>query len=204
LIAVAADDGEDKRLIAEGNMLAKKWLDDRNAIEPDMVGTTLRVAAQSGDPTLWDRLHAAAQKEKDRNQRGRLLRAMSSFRAQPVVERALAVVLTSEFELPEAMRLVWGALGQSETRQLAYDFVKKNFDELAKKLPRESIAGLAYTGAGFCDAEHRKDVESFFRGRSTKYPGGPRDLEQALEQIDLCIAFSNLQRPSVATFLKKY
>ena len=44
----------------------------------------------------------------------------------------------------------------------------------------------------------------FFEGRSTKYYGGPRNLAQILERIDLCVAFKKAQQPSVTEFLKSY
>ena len=44
----------------------------------------------------------------------------------------------------------------------------------------------------------------FFQGRIEKLPGGPRNLAQTLETIDLCIASRTVQEPSVREFLSKY
>jgi alanyl aminopeptidase len=87
---------------------------------------------------------------------------------------------------------------------LAYDFVKRNWDLMVAKLPTDTGAYAPYVAAGYCDAEHRKDAESFFTGRSTKFTGGPRILAQVLEGIDLCIAYKNAQEASVTEFLKSY
>jgi len=91
-----------------------------------------------------------------------------------------------------------------QTRDFAYDFVKQNWDPLMAKLPTDTGAILPYVAAGYCDAEHRQDVQNFFSGRSTKYTGGPRILTQVLEGINLCIAYKNAQEASVAEFLKTY
>jgi hypothetical protein len=86
--------------------------------------------------------------------------------------------------------------------------VKTHFDEIMKNNP--SIFGfslgsfLPNVGAGFCDAESRKDLQSFFAPLVDKYDGAPRNLAQVLEGIDLCIARVAAQRPSVSEFLAKY
>ncbi len=72
------------------------------------------------------------------------------------------------------------------------------------KLPTDTGAFLPYVAAGYCDPQHRQDVQSFFEGRSTKYTGGPRILAQVLEGIDLCVAYKTTQAPSVAEFLQNY
>ena len=47
-------------------------------------------------------------------------------------------------------------------------------------------------------------METFFKERSPKLPGGPRILAQASERADLCRAYVAAQQPSVDAFLKKY
>ena len=86
----------------------------------------------------------------------------------------------------------------------AYDFVKQNWDALIAKLPTDSGAFLPYAAGGYCDAQHRTDVEAFFSGRATKYTGGPRNLAQVLERISLCEANKNDNQASVSEFLGKY
>ena len=47
-------------------------------------------------------------------------------------------------------------------------------------------------------------MEAFFKDRSTKYTGGPRNLDQVLESISLCAASKSANEASVAEFLKNY
>jgi alanyl aminopeptidase len=115
---------------------------------------------------------------------------------------SLPIVLSSEFDVREAMALLRGAIQAPETRQLAYDFAKANFDGLAARLPLNGAAGLPSLAVPLCSEEARADVDRFFRGRSTKLEGGPRQLEQALERIHLCAEFKAAQGPSVAQFFE--
>jgi alanyl aminopeptidase len=113
-------------------------------------------------------------------------------------------VLTDEFDSRQSLDILFATAQSSNTRDLAYDFVKQNWDALIAKLPTDFGAFLPYVAGGYCDEAHRQDATGFFEGRSTKYSGGPRNLAQILERIDLCVAFKKAQQPSVTEFLKSY
>jgi alanyl aminopeptidase len=134
----------------------------------------------------------------------RLLGALGEFRDPDKVRAALELVLSDEFDPRDSMVIIWRASRQTETRTLAYDFVKQHFDELVNRLPRDSGASLPNVGSRFCDEEHRADMERFFNGRSTQYAGGPRDLATALEEVHLCAALRSAQEKSLAAFLRRY
>jgi alanyl aminopeptidase len=203
LAALVAEEGEDAALQADARRLAEKWLGDRKAITPEMVGTVLGAAARGGDRSLWDKLYAAAKVEKDRRDRTQMLQAMGGFSAKELVQKNFQIALSNEFDPRESLILVYGAAGDRRTRQAAYEFVKQHNDTLVARLPRAFGVSLAGIGGSFCDREHRADLEAFFKQRAAKAPGGPRELAQILERMDLCIAMRSTHQPSVAAFLKK-
>ncbi|MGB9484644.1 MAG: M1 family metallopeptidase [Terriglobia bacterium] len=204
LLRVLANQGQDSELIAQAKKLALAWLDDHKAVDPDMVGVVLTTAARYGDRDLFDRMHAAAKKEKEESFRGTLLFSLGSFQDPEILKAALPIVLSDEFDSRESFGILFAPAQRRQTRDFAYDFVKQNWDRLIAKLPTDSGSFLPYVAGGYCDSQHRQDVESFFSGRSTKYTGGPRILTQVLEGIDLCVAYKNAQEASVAEFLETY
>lgn len=204
VVGVVANQAEDLGLITQAKTLALAWLDDHKAVDRDMVGTVLYTAARHGDQALFDRLRAQARKETDEDIKGSLLFAMGSFPEPEIVKTALPIVLTDEFDNRQSLAILFGAAQSPKTRDLAYDFVKQNWDTLIAKLPTDSGAFLPFVAGSYCDEGHREDAKSFFEGRSTKYTGGPRNLAQMLEGIDLCVAYKKAQQPSVTEFLKQY
>ena len=204
LLRVLANQGQDSDLIAQAKKLALAWLDDHKAVDPDMLGVVLTTAARYGDRDLFDRMHAAAKKEKEENFRGTLLFSLGSFQDPEILKAALPIVLTDEFDSRELLDILFAPAQRRQTRDFAYDFVKQNWDRLIAKLPTDTGSFLPYVAEGYCDSQHRQDVENFFSGRSTKYTGGPRILTQVLEGIDLCVAYKNAQEGSVAEFLQTY
>jgi cytosol alanyl aminopeptidase len=204
VLGVVANEAEDPEAIAEAKKLAVAWLDDHKAVAPDMVEVVLTTAARHGDRELYDRMRAAAKQEKDENFRGNLLFSLGLFQDPAIIKVAMPIVLTDEFDNRESLAILFGVSQSTKTRDLAYDFVKQNWDALTAKLPTDSNAYAPYIAAGYCDTGHRQDVEAFFKERSTKYTGGPRILSQVLEGIDLCVAYKKAQEPSVTEFLQQY
>jgi alanyl aminopeptidase len=80
--------------------------------------------------------------------------------------------------------------------------LKKNFDTLAGRLPREYPAEFSWFGAALCDDTRRNEVTAYFKDRSPNYAGGPRTLAQSLEAMRICSVRRKAQQPKVDAFLK--
>jgi alanyl aminopeptidase len=209
LVPFVAAVGEQRELIDGAEQLARKWLSDRTAIAPDMIPDVLHVAAEFGNSELFDALHEAAGKERNQEQRERIIRALGAFRDPEIARRALALTLTKEFDARESFyALLFGPLAYPETRDLPFQFVQQNIDTLLTAIPREVgedyAAVLPSVGRAFCDASHREAVQTFFQDRVKSFTGGPRNLAQVLEEIDLCIAKRKALTPELEAFLQKY
>jgi alanyl aminopeptidase len=203
LLGLVAGNGKDPALIKEATALAWKWLDDHKAVEPDLVGVVLNVATQYGDDKLFERLRADAKKATDRQERGRLLGAMGGFVEPKIVAKAMAIVLTDEFELREALGLLQGPFGDPRTRIPAYNFMKDNFDAIIAKIPEPYRPYMAFTFVSLCDDSKKPEIEAFWKPRIEKLDGGPRVMAQALESLSLCSAARKAQTPGVIAFLKR-
>jgi alanyl aminopeptidase len=207
LVALVARDGEDPELIAEAEKLARRWIDDRKAVDPTMAGAVMYVAAAHGDQALFDKIHAAALNSQDRREREILIRALGSFRDPVLVRQRLALLLTDEFDIRESFSALLFPASR-EAPRLPFEFVQDNLKALLAKLPREVgedfAADLPRVGENFCDASSRADLDTFFKPRVDEYAGGQRILTQTLENTDLCIARKSALGPSLTEFLKNY
>lgn len=204
IVSLVAVNGEDGTLAKEALALANAWLDDRKAIDDQMVEPVLEIAAHHGDAKLFERFLAAARASKDRKERARLLGALANFRPPELAQRVLDLAISGEFEVREATRLLFGPFANPHTRELAYAFLKQNFDKISAAVPKDWGAYLMYAGSAFCDEEHRADVEAFFSPKAASFTGGPRVLAQVLERITLCDANRRAQEASVSAFLQKF
>jgi len=204
LLDVVANQAEDPELIAQAKQLALAWLDDHKAVDPNLVNVVLSTAARHGDRELYQRVLAAARKETEENLRERLLFSLGMFRDPAIINDALAIMLSADFDPRQSVVILYGAVESPAGRDLAYDFVKENWNALTARLPTDYGASLPYVAQGFCDAGHYQDAKAFFEGHATEFTGGPRVLSQVLESINLCIAYKHAQESSVAEFLAKF
>jgi alanyl aminopeptidase len=204
LVNLVAEEGNDAVLVAEAKRLALRWLDDPASVDSDTAIRVLRVAARTGDAALFDRMRAEAEKTRDMRRRSLLFYGMGSFLDPELLNRAFALTLADTFDTRESIEILWAASGHRATRDLAFDFLKRNYDALAARLPRDYGAQLVYFGAAFCDPARAADVDSFFKTRVATAAGGPRNLAQVLEGIALCAAQQAAGRASLSAFLRKY
>jgi alanyl aminopeptidase len=204
IVGVVAIHAEDPAFIEQAKKLAWAWLDDHKAVDTDMLQDVMITAARHGDRALFDRIHDQAKKETDERVRATLLAALGAFRDPAILKTAFAIVLTDEFDPRESLNVFFATSSFPDTRELAYEFVKQNYDALIAKLPTDFGAVLPYAAVGFCDAQHRADAEAFFKDRVTKVVGAPRNLAQVLETINLCATNKEANEPSVVEFLTKY
>ncbi len=208
MVPLVASGGEDRPLIDEATRLALRWLDDRHAVDPDLVGSVLRVAAKFGDKDLFEKFHEAAKKTQDLEDKQRLVGALGGFRDPALANAGMDIVLTGDFDARLSLGLLFGPAWQPETRDLPLRFVKQHYEALIAKMPtsvsEDEAAFLPWVGGAYCDEEHRAEVEAFFKDRAAKTVGGPRIFAQVIEQIHLCSARREVQQASVSEFLKKY
>src|SRR5262249_25002783 len=98
LVPFVAADGEDQTLIDEATKLARRWLEDRRAIDPDLTGPVLRVAAKFGDKDLFQKFYAAAKHTQDLEDKERLVGALGGFQDRTLASSAMEMVLSDDFD----------------------------------------------------------------------------------------------------------
>jgi alanyl aminopeptidase len=207
IVPFVATRGDDATLRDEARRLAAEWLKTRKGVDANMVNPVLTTAAQFGDRALFDTMTAELKKTTDRQQRGRILGAMSSFRDPAIARASLDLIIHSDIDVRESLSLLIGPLGQRETEKLPFEFVKTNYDELLKHLPTgggfDAGAMLPYVGGGSCDEPSRQEFVGFFQERASKFTGGAHTYDQVLESIRLCEAQKSARGADIAAFFEK-
>src|SRR4029079_9586883 len=124
-----------------------------------------------------------------RRERRSLYAALGAFDDPAIARSALALLLDPAHDYREASQIAWSMSNTPRGGALVYAFMKANFEALVARAPRDAAASFPRWAGSFCSQAERADVEEFFRARAPRYAGGPRNLAQTLERIDLCVAF---------------
>jgi len=205
IVPLVAAYGEDAGLSSQATALAREWLKDHQSLDPDMVVPVLAVAAWNGDRAFFDLLVEEIKKDKTQRERAWMIGALPYFRDPAVTRARLELVFGGGIDPRELQYTLFGATPQ--TREIVWQFVQQNFDRINSTLPgARGIpfgALLPLTAAGFCDAVHQQQVESFFQPRIAMLPGGARNLANTLERIRLCSAHAAVIKPAIVSLLNK-
>jgi alanyl aminopeptidase len=206
LLTRLVDDGHDPAIEKEATQLAWKWLDDRKAIVPELVGPVLGMAAHAGDPKLYERFLAEARKANQKNDkpdRERFLNALSGFRAPALVARTRQMVLEDEFPAFETSRLLSVGDDSQAERDRRWAFLVEHYAQIVARLPREQRARLVSLG-GDCTTAGLQRAEAFFADRTPTELSGPRTYKSFVEGQRLCIARRAKDTDSFVQFLRDH
>jgi alanyl aminopeptidase len=204
IVPLVAAYGEDAELSSQATALAGEWLKDHQSLDPDMVEPVLAVAAWNGDRAFFDLLVEEIKKHKTQHERAWMIGALPYFRDPAITRARLELIFGGGIDPRE---LQYTSLGVTpQTREIVWQFVQQNFDRINSTLPgARGIpfgAMLPLAAAGFCDAAHQQQVESFFQPRIAMLPGGARNLANTLERIRLCRARAAVIQPALVSLLR--
>jgi aminopeptidase N len=195
---------EEPEAVRQVQALARAWLHDRTAADPDLRHLIVFGAARSGDAALFEAYLAEARRTGDREERALLLGSLAAFPEPGLRRRALSLLLDPDVDRRDSGLLLGAAMSRRESRDEAYTFLKDNFEAVTSRMRDDEKSSLLSTLAWFCDPEHRADVSRFFTPRAAAIDAGPHALEQALASIDACVAKSDRLAPGIAAFLAGY
>ncbi len=208
ILRLVATLGGDRELADQAKELTEKWFQNYQAIDPNLVNAVLGTAAYYGDKPLFDRFLAEFVKTQDKQVRRNVIAAMSAFRDPSAIGAGMDALVAGKVPFMEGAFLLFNGQNEAATRKLPFEFLQSHWDAVIAKMPTgggfDFGSVLPRVGGSFCDAQSKQGLSDFFKPRVDKFVGAPRALDQVLEGVDLCIATTAAQRPSVEAFLRKY
>ena len=188
LVGTYAELTEDPALLAHARGVADRFLSDPAAVDAESVAMYLTLATSRGDEALHTALREALPKLALPIHREHVVRALGAFRAPDLLARSLELVLDPSLRSQDLRTLLGGMGGTESTRRAAWDFVKARYEALVARIGEKAAPGLPWYGSGFCTAEERLEVATFFSEARRMPQGSQRNLELTLQAIDRCKA----------------
>ncbi len=169
----------------------------RDIVDPQLAGLALATAVQEGGEGLFEHLVDLLGSSMDATARSRILSALGHAEDPALSTRALDLTLDPQLRVNEISKLLGTQFRNPRTRERAWGWLTKHFDELAARFGRSQLGGTPWYTASFCTEEAAAKVQRFFEPRVAALTGGPRNLAGAVETISLCAEMANLYRPGV-------
>ncbi len=201
VIGALANLGRVAAVIAEAERLAGCEQRDPRAIDPNLAGVLVAVAAKFGDAERYERwvqtFVARKQSGATPQEVARYLHTLSAFRPPELTSRTLELIeqgsIPQEAISSVLAQLLMGRHGQDKT----WGYFKEHWNDLRERVGDMGVSRVV-EAVGRLRGAHREDIVRFFHAHPPA--GAERALLRALERLDQ----SELLRQRVTAELLSY
>ena len=187
----------DEETLTHAGDLFRQYLENPEAVHPDLRGIVFSLAAQGGDRTTYDQLWELEERTGMQEEKIRLLLAMSRFQDVGLLNDTLEGSLSSRVRSQDTITVVAGVAANPLGRLPAWEFVKNNWAEFDRRYGGGGFGLMRLVSIvnSFTTDAQREDVERFFSDNPA--PAADRTIRQALERMRLNIRWLELNRPAL-------
>jgi len=174
---------------------------DPAAVDPNLLPALVSILAFIGDTARYDEFIERFKTAKTPQEERRYLFSLASFKQTALLERTLAKTLNGEIRTQDAPFIVSAVMGNVYGREQGWSFVKTNWDQMARRFPKQGLRRMCGGITGLCKPELEQDVRSFFTAR--KIDLGGKTLEQYLEQLRITVTFGERYGRDLRGYLER-
>ncbi len=157
---------------------------DKKPIHADIRSAIFRIIALNGREKEWKIFENLYINEKLHEEKDRYGYALSSFKDTTLLKKSLSFIISNKVREQDAPHLVASVWQNNYGKDLAWQFVKDNWNIILKKYGEGGhfLSRLLSPLGGHILLKDIKDAKKFFMKNSA--PGAERTLKQAYEKIE--------------------
>ena len=193
----------DPDVTAQASERFQKYLQDRETLAPNLRGVVFALAAQSGGKDVYDQIWGLEGETDLAEEKIRLLMSLTRFQRPELLNSTLADSLSAKVRSQDSITLVAGVAANPKGRDLAWEFVKDNWAEFARRYGGGGfgLMRLVSICSHFNSQEKADEVDSFFAEHPA--PAAERTIRQALERVRLNIKWLEQNRQELTDWFAK-
>jgi puromycin-sensitive aminopeptidase len=201
LIALCSVIAEDESASELVEARAAAYLDDRAAIDANLVGSVLTLGARRADQARLARYLDASQNDATPQERRRFRMALAEVRDPELVQEVLRASLTPAIPTQDVALVLARLISNRFAREASFEFVQAHWPELRERMPAMLVSRLVEALPALRTEAHRKQVLAFFS--ANPLPTAARALRQADERFRLAATFRKHAAPALRRWLSK-
>jgi puromycin-sensitive aminopeptidase len=175
---------------------------DPGSVDPNVMPAIIATLAHVGDAARYrdyvQRYQHAATPQEER----RYLYALAGFRPRELLQQTLTKSINGEIRTQDAPFIVRMVMTSVYGRELAWDFVKKEWETMDRLYPKNGLRRMCEGITGLVTSELERDVRRFFADR--KIDLGGKTLEQYLEQLHIGVTLRERDGTVVTHYLDTF
>ena len=180
--------------------LYQAYRKDTRVVDPNVVPSLVAILAHTGDANRYEEFNAGFATAATPQEERRYLFSLAAFQPKPLLERTLARTISGEIRTQDAPFLVSAVLGNVYGRELAWDFLKSNWEKMDQLFPKQGLRRMCGGIVNLATPELERDVQDFFTSR--KIDLGGKTLAQYLEQLRIVVAFRDREETVLRHYLQ--
>ncbi len=192
--------GRDPNVLERAHTLAGAWLDDPASVDPGLAEPALKLAAATGDSTLFERCRRRFETAQVPADRQRALAALASFGDPALRARALAYGLSGRLRPQETSGLTRVMEETPEGQDAVFDWTIAHYDSIVRDLPRAFRDFMVLTASG-CSTERLEKARAFFGQPEHAGPATPRALVRLADQVNECVGLREREGAAATAYL---
>jgi puromycin-sensitive aminopeptidase len=201
LLRITGGIAEDSGVLEEVDGQIRRYLRDRSAVDADLAGPIVELAARSGDKSRYEAYLRAMRRARTPQERVRFEMALGSFRDPALFARTLELVLSDDVPTQDVVPLLGRLLQNPAARDATWAFVRDRWSALEPRISSGLAPRLITALPSLQTDAHRKEVAAFFRAHPV--PSAARALKQALEAFSLNRALRARTAPALRRWLAR-
>ena len=202
LIGAQGKLGNDLAIQDRAAELYQAYRNDATAVDPNVVPALVAILAHTGDATRYDEFNERFRTATTPQEERRYLFSLAGFQPKALLERALARTISGDIRTQDAPFLVTAILGNVYGRELAWAFVKTNWEKMDQLFPKQGLRRMCGGIVSLATPELERDVRDFFVTR--KIDLGGKTLDQYLEQLRIAVTVRERDSRALRAYLDRY
>lgn len=189
--------GKTQKMAAE---VYDKFAKSPASVDPNVIPAVVSILAACGDAKRYDEFSKLWKESKTPQEEERYLYALGGFKDSALLQKTLERTLNGEIRTQDGPYLIRSMMMNPQGRELTWNFVKKNWQEILAKFPDNSISRMLEGLTALVSPALEKDVNDFIAANPIKQGG--KIIDQHLERLKVAVLFQNREGSKMAQSLK--
>jgi puromycin-sensitive aminopeptidase len=172
------------------------------SLDPNVLPAIIAVLAHAGDRVRYEEFLQKFRSGSTPQEEQRYLYALAGFRQPELLAQTLGRTINGEFRTQDAPFVARSVLMSVYGRELAWEFVKSNWDTMERQYPKAGLRRLAEGVTGLATPALERDVHAFFQAKRPEFGG--KTLEQYLEQLRIAVRLPERESAALGAYLARF
>lgn len=180
---------------------ARELYESKQSVDPNVLLAIIAILAHTGDAARYQQYVHGYKTASTPQEERRYLYSLALFQPSNLLRQTLLKAINGEIRTQDAPFIVRMIMTSIYGRELAWDFVKAEWETMDRLYPKNGLRRMCEGITGLVTPELERDVRRFFHER--KIDLGGKTLEQYLEQLHIGVVLRQREASQIKTYLER-